>query len=324
MRPGKQLTTLRPDLAGGIRAFDTMANEGGFIAHQVFPVTEVAKQSGTFPKIDLKESLQSPETRRGSRAEYNEIGWKFTDDNYATQDHGLQHFIDDRDAEIYSEYFDAEVEGAELVVSNILLAEELRAATTLFNPTTFSGKTAGVTNEWDDFSAATPITDVDNAVETIYDNSGVWANALVISHKVFRNLSRCDEILEAIASSGAGDSILPGKITAAQLAQAFRLDRVIVGGGTKNTANQGQTAVPGQIWSGEYALVCRVVTEPGKFKQPGIGRTFHWDADGSQVGGTIESWRVAGQRGGWVRARHEVQQKLMLLELGYLLSNITT
>lgn len=321
MKPGQQLTTLRPDLAGGVRAFDMLANEGGFIAHQVFPVTEVAKQSGVFPKLDLEESLQNPETRRGSRAGYSEIGWKFKSDSFATEDHGLETFIDDRDAEIYNEYYDAEIEGAELVQSNLLLAEEKRAAATLFDPTMFSSYTTNITHEWDDPTNAVPIDNVDTAVNAIYARTGLFPNALIINYQVYRNLCKVDQILDRIKYV---EKTLPGDIDVEHLRRAFRLPYIFVAGGTKNTANQNQTAAPGQIWSGEYAMVCRVVTNPRRFKEPGVGRTLHWSADGSRVGGTMESYTLPGQRGSWVRARHEIDHKLMFAEMAQLFTNITT
>ena len=209
--------------------------------------------------------------------------------------------------------------------SAVLRNAEQRVADAVFNATTWNGAslTTGITHEWDDTVNAVPITDVDAAVKKVYDGSGLWANALIVNQKVFRNLRRCAQIIDAIESSGAGDPSKQSDITADMLARVFDLDFVIVAGASRNNAKEGQNASPVQIWSDEYAMVCRVATS-ADMAEPCIGRMFHWSEDGSSVGGTVESYRDEIVRANIIRVRHDVDEVVLYAQAGHLLSNITS
>jgi len=323
--PSSALSTLRPDLAESFMEFDLAMDAQGFIANQVFPIVDVASQSGNFGKIPLEELLQQRETKRAPGAGYSRGNWTFEPATYACEEHGAEEPVDDREAAMYAEYFDAELISAQRAYSAVLRNAEDRVAAAVFNTTTWTGAslTTAITHEWDDATNAVPLTDVEAAVQKIYDNSGLWANALIINRKVFRNLRNVASVVDRIESSGAGSPATAGDITKQMLATAFDLPYIIVAGSSKNGAIEGQTASPEQIWSGEYAMVCRVATS-ADFREPCIGRTFHWSQDGSQVGGTVETYREEAVRSDIVRVRHDVDEVVLYAQAGHLLSNITT
>jgi hypothetical protein len=323
--PTSALATLRPDLGGSMLEFDLAMDRLGFIGHRLLPTIESQVQSGVFGKIPLEQLLKLPETKRNSRSGYNRGNWEFDDDNFATREYGWEEPTDDRDAKMYANYFDAEMIAAMLALDVVLRAAEKRAADAIFNATTWTGsaKTTGVTNEWDDATNATPIDDVKAAKIKVWEGTGMWPDTLAINRKVFMNLQNCDQIIERIQSAGAGSATKPSDITAAMLASVFDLRQVLVAGSAKNTANEGQTRAISQIWSDEYAMVCKV-GETTSIKEPCLGNTIHWAADGSQIGGTMESYYEESHRGSIIRCRHEVQEKIKYVEMGHLLSNITT
>lgn len=319
------LATLRPDLAESFMEFDLEADAAGMVAPQVFPIVEVQKQAGNFGKIPLEQLLQQRETKRAPGSGYNRSNFSFDDAQYACVEHGTEEVVDDREAKMYADYFDAEVISTMRAYGEVLRNAEQRVADSVFNASTWTGSalTTAVSNEWDDAANATPIVNVEAAVQAVYDNSGLWANALIVNRKVFRNLRNCEEIIERINSAGAGNPSKASDVTAAMLSQVFDLDYIIVGGTSKNSAIEGQSASVGQIWSDEYAMVCKVATGPD-FREACIGRTFHWSEDGSTPGGTIETYREEQTRGNVVRVRHDVDEIVLYAEAGHLLSNITT
>jgi hypothetical protein len=321
--PSSALSTLRPDIAGSLMEFDLAMDREGFVWNRVMPVFETQKSSGKFGLIPVEQLLQNRDTARSPGSGYSRGKWKFTDASFATVEHGAEEPVDDREAALYADYFDAEVVSGQRAQDAVLRNAEKRVADLLFNATTFSGKTAAVTNEWDDAANATPIIDVETAVRAIWSASGLWPNALVINRHVFRNLRNCDEIIERINSAGAGNATKADDITAAMLARVFDLSQVIVAGSAKAGNNEGQAFSASKIWSDEYALVCRVATT-NDIREPCIGRIFHWAEDGSNIGGTIETYRDETVRSDIVRCRHDVDEKTLHLEGGYLLSNITT
>lgn len=323
--PSTSLATLRPDLAESFMEFDLEMDARGFVADRVFPVVEVASQAGNFGKIPLEQLLQQRDTRRAPGSGYARGTFTFEDATYACLENGAEEPIDDRESRMYAEYFDAEVIHTLRAFSSVLRNAEQRVADAVFNTTTWTGSTltTAPTNEWDDATNAVPLTDVEAAVQQIYDNSGLWANALIINRKVFRNLRNCDQVVERIASSGAGSPTKASDITEAMLAAVFDLDHIIVAGSSRNSAKEGQAATPVQIWSDEYAMVCKVATSQD-FREPCIGRTFHWADDGSSIGGTVETYRDETVRGDVVRVRHDTDEIVLYAQAGHLLSNITT
>jgi len=304
--------------------FDQLMNQRGFIANMVSPVFESAVQSGTYGKIPLKQLLQEPQVGRNSRGEYNRMNFTFEDATFATKERGIEIPIDRRQATMYRSFFDFETVCTRNALDVVLRAQEKRVADMIFNATTFASYTGAVSNEWDDATNATPITDVNTAVQTIWNNTGMWANGIVINRKVFRNLRLCTQIIDKIASSGAGSSVEPGKITVAQIASCFDLPYVMVAGSARDSANEGQAVSISSVWSDEYAMV-GVFAPPGStIETPCLSRTIHWGEDGSTIGGTIETYYEDQSRGDVVRVRHEVEEKIMYTAMGYLLSNITT
>ncbi len=321
--PSSSLATTRPDLAGSLMEFDLAASRAGFIATQVCPVTEVAKPVGKYGKIPVEQLLKARTTARAPGAGYNRGEWTFTTASFNCLEYGAEEPIDDAEATIYNDYFDAEVISASRALDGVLREMEKRVAALIFNATTWTSNTTAIDNEWDDFTNAVPIKDVHAAVLNVWAASGIWPNALIINRKVFKNLRLCDQIRDRIASTGAGDSVLQGRITAQQLAQAFDLERIIIGGEPKDSALEGQDTTVAAIWSDEYAMVGKVASS-GDIREPCIGRLFHYAEDGSSIGGTVETYRDEPVRADIVRVRNDVDEIVPYMETGWLLSNATT
>lgn len=321
-QPTEKLATLRPDLAGSLEEFNLAMDRLGFIGTRVLPVLEVATQSGKFGRIPLEALLEMPETVRASGAAYNRGDWKFEDDSFATQEHGWEEPVDDREAQMYANYFDAELVSAARAQDIILRAQEKRVADLVFNATTFASQTDAVTHEWDNHNSATPVDDIEDAKGSVWNRSGLWPNALFINRLVFNHLRRCAQVEDKIRSSGAGDPTKARDVTAGMLAQVFDLDYVLIAGSPMNTANKAKSRSLAPIWSSEYAMVARIPVS-NDVREPGLGRTFHWSADGSEAGGLVESYRSNERRSDIIRVRHDVQEKLLYKEAAFLLSNIT-
>lgn len=322
--PTSALTTLRPDLASFLE-YDLESDRLGYVASKVFPVVEVASQAGVFGVIPVEQLLQQRTTARAPGSGYSRGNFTFTTSSFACEEHGAEEPVDDRQAKMYREYFDAEQVATMRAFSAVLRNAERRVADAVFNTTTWTGAslTTGITHEWDDATNCVPITDVNAARNKVYDGSGLWANALIINKKVFHNLRRSTQVIDAIESAGAGDASKQSDITADLLARVFDLDYVIVAGASRNSAAEGAAATPTQIWSDEYAMVCRIATS-ADMAEPCIGRMFHWSEDGSSPGGTVESYRDEIVRANIIRVRHDVDEVVLYPQAGHLLSNITT
>jgi hypothetical protein len=321
--PSATLATLRPDLAASLMEYDLAADRAGFIAQRVAPVLEVAKQAGTFGKIPIEQLLQTRDTKRAPGSGYSRGSFTFTSASYSCEEHGAEEPIDDREADMYREFFDAEQVAALRAYDAVLRNAEIRMAALLFNATTFTSQTTAIVEEWDDYASAAPIDDVETAVRAVWNRCGLWPNALILNRMVFRNLRNCEQIIERIQSAGAGSATKPTDITPAMLASVFDLEEVIVSGPPKNAATEGQDVSISPIWSNEYAMVAKLARS-NDVREPCIARTMHWGEDGSQIGGTIETYRDETVRSDIVRVRHDVDELVMYTEAAQLFDNVTT
>lgn len=316
------LATLRPELAGSFMEYELAMLSQGFIAAEVLPTIEVQKQTGIFGLIPIEQLLKNRVTTRAPGAGYSRSGFTFTNDSFTCEENGAEEVVDDRQATMYADFFTAELISAARARNDVLLNAEKRAAALIFNATTWTSNTTAVTNEWDDKVNATPRVDVLAAMISVWEASALWPNAMIINHLVFERLKDSAEILSRLKFAGFQDPDA-GAIDERAIAKALGIGRVIVAGSPKNTAIEGQSISIASVWDDEYAMICKVATSQD-IQEPCIGRTFHWAEDGSSIGGTVESYREEKIRGDVIRVRHDVDEKVLYVEAGHLLSNITS
>lgn len=307
----------RPDLGQSFEEFDLAAAMQGFIGLQVLPTFSAQRQTANFSKVKVAALLAERDTTRASGGGYSRQEYEFEQDSYACVEHGAEEILDDRERAIYSYTIDFERINAMRAVDAVIRNQERRIANAVFNATTFTAHP--VTTEWSSPSGSTPVDDVMAAINAFKLQSGMMPNALIFNDQVMRNLQRCDQIIDQVKYSGIDD---PKKITRQMLAALFNVDQIIVPNTMRNTANQGQAAAFGNIWSSEYVMLARVATSQD-LREPCLGRTFHFTGDGSSEGGTIEQYRDEKVRSDIMRCRVDVHEKIIYTAMGYLMSNIT-
>ncbi len=310
--PSEAVTTSLGDLAGSFMEFDLEARARGFVGLEVCPPIEVPSAGGAFPNIPVEQLLQEPSTSRAPQSGYNRREFTYGKDTFETDEQGLEIPADRRHAATLSNAFDEQRVAASLAFDGVLRGAEKRTAALIFNATTWTGSALflDVTTSWSDITS-TPRADVKAAIARVKANSGLTPNALIINDAVFQNLID-NTILIGLTSP----------ITPEVLAQLLGIERVIVAGAKRASSIEGAAMVFANIWSSEYAMICRVATTSDK-AEACIGRTLHWDEDGGKIGGTMEVYRDERERADVVRVRHQVQEKVMYAEAGFLLGNIT-
>lgn len=319
--PTSDVRNLRPDISGVLQPYSELATSLGFVADLVAPGTEVAESAGQYATVDGKNVLQNVDTKRGKDGRYTQVTWEWGKGTYNCLEYGLEERIDRRDAARYGRWFDAEVAAARRVRRLLALAREIRIAAVLFNTSTFT-PASNITHEWDDAANADPIADVKAAKSRLWAR-GVEANALLINKQVYENILGCDSVLDRIASNGAGDKTARALLNVQKLMEVFDLRHILVGAALKNTADEGQTASLSPVWSGEYAAVGRIA-ETEDIEEICVMRTFHYGADGSQMGGVSETYYDESRRADVARVRMDVAEETIATAAWELLDNITT
>lgn len=317
--PSTTLATLNPTLSSFLE-YDT-AVEMGYIGSTVYPITEVTLGTDSFGVKAIEEiKKQIKDNTRAPGSGYERDTSSFTTKTYTTVERGNEDKVDDHDARRYARYFDAMKVGTMRVVTKIHDAAEKRVADSLMDTTVYTGSLAQSlgNGQW---SAAnsTPIVDVEAAVQKVWANSGLHANAIVMNWQTFRTLRNHADIVARISSSGAGDKATATRVTLQQLSEVFNL-RVLVGGAIQNTAAPGASASIANIWP-KHVSVCKIATTQD-MAEPCVGRTFHWGEDGSLPSGRIEHYREEKIRAEIIRGRQETHEMRIYNEAACIIASV--
>jgi hypothetical protein len=281
-----------------------------FIATQVFPVASVSQQAATYPVVTIGNfTATPPDNRRASGSDYLRIDTAMTDFAYNCIDRGLEKLLPDDMVTRVPSY---ELAAIRSLAHQMLLSQEARVASKLFNTTTFAGASlyldASSTAPW-----ATVGSDVIGTIGTaatkIALNSGATAGdvSLVISETNYQRLRKNTGIRSAIA----GAAIVDDATIRASLAGILGIKEVVVG---KKSA--GAAGALASVWSDTYASLCLI--GGSTLDQPSCGKTFLWTPD-SATNGVVEVYREDAKRGDVVRVRHNVDEQVVEKAFGFLI-----
>ena len=305
MRPTSDTTIQRPDL--GQAVYETMQNAPGlgYIGTQVMPYFRVPVHSANFPVIPKEALFNLLDTKRGPLGHYNRSEDEFEDGYYKTSENGLERRIDERYAAIYGSKFAYELTIANILMQDILRAQEARIANKLFSETNLKTAIAAGTS-WATEGSATPKDDVDTGKESMR-STGVIPNALIMNYATFLSLTQVAEIKTQIFQLFP-DAAKTGVVGMEHLKTYFDIEKIIVAGAMKNTAKRGQDASLSDIWSDTYALLCKV--SDGDITEPCIGRTFLWN-EGASNEIITEQYYSDEVRADILRVRHDTGETFL-------------
>jgi len=308
--------TPRLDLGAAFQEFDLTANN--FIAALALPQIRVPRKEAKFVKLRREGVLARADLKRAARSAYNRDEYSVEDDSYACEEYGHEQPLDDSERAFYANDFDAEFYASQVAARRLLTDYEVRAATAIFNTSTWTGSslTTAVGTEWSTASADAK-SDILAAKEKVRRLTGVDPDTMIISKVVYNNLLKNDDLNEAVKYIQLGTVSNVAKA----MADFFGLRQVLIGAGVYNSAKEGQDATITDIWDDEYAMICKL-PEGDAITAPGIGRTFLW-RDDSPNDLNVEEYREEQTRSTIYRVRHTVDEKIIDAAFGHLLSNIT-
>jgi hypothetical protein len=313
-------TTLRQDLGTIAYAYILTASQKGFIGLELMPLFPTKLQSSYYPKFSLKQLLTLPETKVNIDGTYNRVGAEFDSATYSCIENGIEAPLSDKNAKLYQTYFDAE-KFAIMRATDIILRNQEKRIVSILQGSGITN-TSAVSTEWSTITA-TPRTDVMAAVESLRAASGLVADAIAISWKVFYNLLKVTEVKDA---NRYGTTTLENASLdeqKAMIARHLTLKKVFVGNAIYNSANIGQTAIIADIWDDEYATLFKMSETNGTdLEEPVVGRTFLWTED-SPSNIVTEVYREDKTRSSIYRVRHDTDERIVHEGAAYRLSNIT-
>lgn len=308
----------RPDLGWAYSEFDLKAQMAGFKGMQVLTPLPTNLVSANFSKVDLEALLNDDrKTKRAPGSAYARGVWTFTRDSFSCQEMGLEEPLDEHDMNAFA-YTGVMFEqiAADRALAGVLRDLESDIITDLQSTSTFTN--SAVSNEWDDPANCTPVQDVLNAIELMRNVGGVMPNTICMSGRTFRDLQTSAEIIDRIKYHGGDD---PKTVTTSALAALFQLEQVVIFDSLTNSAGQGKVASISDMWNSEYVGLYKVARSADP-QEVGVGRTFQYTGDGGGV--VVEQYRSNEIRAEVIRARLDVDPKVVHSAAGYLLSNIVT
>jgi hypothetical protein len=282
------------------------------IADSVLPRIPVGKQDFKYLVYNLADGYTVPDTKVGRKGRVNEVEFSATELTSSTEDFGLEDPIPQADIENAPVNYDPLGRGAEGITDLILLDREVRAAGIVFNAATYGASnktTLAGTSQFSDFANSDPIAIIQGSLDACI----MRPNVMTIGRPAFSVLSRHPKLCKAIY----GNNTDAGIVTAAQIAQLFELEELLVGEAFLNTSKKGQAVALSRVWGKHIALTYRDknATTRGRMS---FGYTCQF---GSRIAGAWEDKNIGLRGGQRVRVGESVKELICAPELGYFIQN---
>lgn len=216
-----------------------------FIAEKVFPTLEVKETSGKLGKYGTS-FLRIEHDLVGGRGEARRVEpTTRSTATYLIEEHALEGVVTKSDYRNVEKPYDAERDETMGVTSLVLLGKEYALSSVLSNTSTLTqNETLSGISQFSDYANSDPLGKVSGWVEDVYDGSGTVVNTIITSWKVVNKLKYHPSILESLGYKHNR----PGALTLTEIAQAFGVDKVIVGSAVYESAKEGQTSSLAALW----------------------------------------------------------------------------
>ena len=225
----------------------------------IMPVVKMNKRSDIFFTYNKADSFKAVDDSMGPTGLANEVDWGVANDNYSVKDHGLGDWIPQAMIEEADNPLQPEVDTNDFLNLCLDVAQEKRVADKIFAAATYpvGNKVQLAGNDQWGQSSDDPIADVETAIESCFQR----ANTLVFGLDAWIIFRKLPEIVTSIKAM-AGVTLDSGRVSAADVAAFFEVDRVLIGRSRYNTAKPGQAASYSRLW-GKHMAALHVAKAPG-------------------------------------------------------------
>lgn len=270
---------------------------------KLFPDLGVPVKSAEYLKIKLAQlTNRNPGQARAPGGTYPRIENEFESDTYECVDWGIEHPLDDADANALSSDngLDAATLLANMAYDQLLRMHDYRVATVMgaaaFNST---GATAAFDN-----SSGVPITDIRAAVRRL-NTKGILSNIyLVLTGNLFDQLIVNAQVKSYMGYGG--DGIVGLGPDDKRIHQMLNVSGILVADSWHNASAKGQTPTAlTNIWTDATCYVAQIAGGP--LANGGVGRTVRWTVD-SPSPVVVETYREDNKRSTILRTRHTVDE----------------
>jgi hypothetical protein len=217
-----------------------------------------------------------------------------------------------------SRYFNAEVLAAKLCQRKLLLAHELRVASTIFNNSNFTATNSSTAYTVANLATFDVALDVESAIDRLLGLGESRDNLrVVMSNQMWLRAKASTKLQNRLRGTGLStDTILNASEQAA--AEVFGVREVIIGRASYDTAPEGVAFSGAQVWSNAFIWVGSVSDAGGGYFGGGAGFTLAWSEYGPVTG--VFTYRDEAIKSNILRASQHVTEKIVNANAGQLIT----
>lgn len=315
MPTGRQAHLDRPLTNLTVKAFDGGASN---IADAIAPVIPVDKRSDKYYTFTKSAWLRVPNTRRGPAAPSPRVTWEISSDSYYAEGYGLAAEWPVEDAANADASLRFRESTAMQVAEKLARDREVRMANIISSGGNVgSGATISGTNQWSDYVNSDPIGQVNTGHAYIEQNTGLQANLAIATPDIVRIArSHPDVIRQVGGTTGRA-------LNLAQLADAFGVERILLGRGIKENALEGGTSSITNIWPNNFilahfapaaGLMTRTTIAQFRWTNPELGQPFAAQRHRNDEAGSNHTEVV--------EVRYYQDEKVIAPETAYVLASV--
>ena len=281
------------------------------IADQVLPRVPVGAQEFKYLKHDLAEGFTVPDTKVGRKSRINQVDFSATEETGATQDHGLESPVPQRDIDNAPPNYDPLGRATEQTTNLILLDREVRASNAVFNAANYAAgnkTTLSGTSQWS-HEDSNPLTAIADALDSVVMRPTIG----VLGRAVSTKLRRHPKVVKAFNGTLGDEGMVPLQ----WLAEILELEAILVGEARLNIARPGQAANLSRVWGNHASFIYR-----DELADANNGTTFGFTAEFGGRIATSSFDKNIGLRGGqMVCVGESVKELITAPDLGYFFEN---
>lgn len=301
-----------------------------FIAMKAAPVIPVGKQTDQYYVYNRADFNRNEMKLRPRASEAAIGGFTLSTDSYNCGVWALKIPVPWQDLANADQPINLYVDGAEYLANQSLVNMEKVFATRFMRTGVWAQDVVGVSGSpvanqvrfWDD-GASTPFRDVAAAMTAMQIRSGGFRpNVGILGRQVADALRNNAEVIDRVkVVAQSSDRII--KLSDAELASAFDLDRLLIMDAVENTAAEGNPET-NVLMGGKNMLLAYVNPTPG-LKQPSAMYTYAWTGlANNNMGVGTTSYTDEPKACDWVETQQAFDMKVTGADLGYFFSNVVS
>ncbi len=290
----------------------------GMIADQIAPIISVNKQADAYNIWNIADAFRITDDKRSPGTEANKIERDLSSGTYFAKNYALKDHVpyeDIKNADV-GFLFTERSNRVEFIKDRLMLNYEYRVALQCTSGSNV-GSYSAVGSAWSDYTNSDPILDLQTAIGNVEDSTGYRPNSIIFGRAAWRHFRNHDDVISRVYGQTTTNT---GRIISTQNVKAlFELERVLIGGAYRNTADRNQTASLSAVW-GDHVLVYYAPQKARKDK-PSFMYSYRWNEVMNMQAFIYQLPRSKAEE---VEVGYYQDEKITASTLGFLVTNCTS